>query len=282
MSVSSSISVKNPLSEQAFVREWKQSENDGYTHLIPVTANRLRTGKTYAALRIGELLDPNFTIDNVGFETVWYIEKAESMERGGILVLDEPNRAVGNRAWFSEENRGFAEYLQTNAYRGIHGLFPLPHMHLMDNAVMGVCTSQIVMDRPGHGVVYLYERDQLNRSYNTYTPRWGELWLSKPSVKLFHAYEAKRHEYTSNRNKQFVKRLHENGEIAEQMGKKDILGLVLADIDKFMDGEGEKRRVSVKRIMGEFSVSSHKAYDVKVLAEAERIRRKISPFPSSK
>src|SRR5256885_15164804 len=98
MSVSSNISVKSPLSEQAFVREWKQSENDGYTHLIPVTANRLRTGKTYAALRIGELLDPNFTIDNVGFETVWYIEKAESMERGAMIFLDAPHPAVGNRA----------------------------------------------------------------------------------------------------------------------------------------------------------------------------------------
>jgi len=272
---SSSIPEKSPFSEQSFVQEWRKSESRGYTHLIPITANRLRTGKTYAALRIGELLDPNFTIENVGFETSWYIEMAEKQERGAILVLDEPNRAVGNRSWFTEENRGFAEYLQTNAYRGIHGLFPLPHMHLMDNAVMGVCTSHIVMDRPGHGSVYIYERDQLNRSYSTFTPRWGELWLSKPSVKLYHAYEKKRHEYTSARNKQFLKRLEQSLLIAQAMGKKDILTIVLSDPEKFMDGEGIKRKLSPKKIMGEFSVSSHRAYDVKVLAEAELIRRKL-------
>src|SRR6267143_417606 len=192
------------ISEQAFVREWYESEKKGYTHLILVTANRLRMGKTYAAIRIGELLDPAFTIDNIGFETSWFVREADKAERGTILVLDEPNRAAGNRSWYTEENRGFAEYLQTNAYRGIHGLFPLPHQHLMDNAVTGVCTAQIVMDGPGHAFVYTFERDQLNRSYSTYTPNWGELILKRPDAKLCHAYETKRDDYTKARNHDFL------------------------------------------------------------------------------
>src|SRR3990170_3760148 len=235
MSASSSLLVESPISEQAFVREWRESEAGGYTHLFLITANRLRTGKTYAALRIGELLDPNFSIDSVGFETLWYVEKAEESPRGSILVLDEPNRAAGNRSWFSEENRSFAEYLQTNAYKGVHGLFPLPHQHLMDNAVTGVCTAQIVMTAPGHGSVYTYERDQLNRSYDTYTPNWGELYLQKPSVKLYHAYEKKRDEYTTARNRSLAKKLRENVEVAAQMGKRDILAEVIANMVKFWD-----------------------------------------------
>ena len=266
------------ISEQSFVKEWAESAKAGYTHLVLVTANRLRMGKTYAAMRLGELLDPHFTIDNVGFDTIWYIEQADKSERGGILVLDEPNRAAGNRSWYSEENRGFAEYLQTNAYRGVHGLFPLPHQHLMDNAVTGVCTAQIVMDGPGHGFVYTFERDQLNRAFSTYTPNWGELFLKRPDAKLCHAYEKKRDEYTRSRNSQFVKKLKENMDVAQAMTKRDVLQEVLADMDRFMDGT----KVSVKKIMGQFGVSSHKAYDVKVLVEAERIRRKISPFPDSK
>src|SRR5437899_8875672 len=95
---SSSVLDESAISkEEAFVREWRESERKGFTHLILVTANRLRMGKTYSAIRIGELLDPNFTIDNVGFDTSWYLQQADKSERGAVLVLDEPNRAAGNR-----------------------------------------------------------------------------------------------------------------------------------------------------------------------------------------
>src|SRR2546427_22714 len=228
---SSSTLVESPISEEAFFREWRESEKKGFTHLILVTANRLRLGKTYAAMRIGEVLDPNFTIDNVGFDTVWYVEQADKSERGAILVLDEPNRAAGNRSWYTEENRGFAEYLQTNAYRGIHGLFPLPHQHLMDNAVTGVCTAQLVMDGPGHGVVYTFDRDQLNRSYDTYTPNWGELVLQRPDTKLYHQYEKKRDEYTRGRNQLFLKRLEEAEMLERQPTSRDITSQILDHYD---------------------------------------------------
>jgi len=259
------------ISEEAFVREWYESEKQGYTHLILITANRLRMGKTYAGIRIGELLDPAFNIDNIGFDTAWYVEKADKAERGAILVLDEPNRAAGNRSWYTEENRGFAEYLQTNAYRGIHGLFPLPHQHLMDNAVTGVCTAQIVMDGPGHGFVYTFERDQLNRSYSTYTPNWGELVLKRPDAKLCHAYEKNRDQYTRERNMVFLRKLHEQEEMAKQPSQKDIILQVLDSYDKYT----KNGKLSPSRLMEDFPIGHSKASEVAHKVEAERMRRKI-------
>jgi len=256
------------ISDQPFFQEWRASEKKGLTHLILVTANRLRLGKTYAAMRIGEILDPNFTIDNVGFDTAWYVEQADKSERGAVLVLDDPNRAAGIRSWYTEENRGFAEYLQTNAYRGIHGLFPLPHQHLMDNAVTGVCTSHIVMTGPGHGTVYLFERDQLNRSYSTYTPRWGDLRLKPPSAVLAHAYEKKRDEYTRARNHEFLAKLKENYEAGRQPGKRDIIKEVLADYDSFV----ENGKISIGSLRSRFNIGKDKAYDVRDMVERQRKR----------
>lgn len=254
------------ISDEPFFQEWRASEKRGLTHLILVTANRLRLGKTYAAMRIGELLDPNFTIDNVGFDTAWYVEQADKSERGSVLVLDEPNRAAGNRSWYTEENRGFAEYLQTNAYRGIHGLFPLPHQHLMDNAVTGVCTAQIVMTEPGHGTAYLFERDQLNRSYNTYTPRWGDLYLKRPDAKLCHAYEEKRDKYTRARNHEFLAKLKENMDAAMQPGKRDIVKEVLSSYESFL----ENGKVSIGMLRDRFNIGKDKAYDVRDMVERRR------------
>ena len=269
MSASSSPLAESPISEQVFVREWRESEAKGFTHLFLVTANRLRMGKTYAAMRIGELLDPDFRIDNVGFDTSWYIKQADKSKRGAILVLDEPNLAAGNRNWYSEENRGFAEYLQTNAYRGIHGLFPLPHQHLMDNAVTGVCTAHIIMDGPGHGFVYTMERDQLNRSYDTYTPNWGELYLSKPEVKLYHAYEKKRDEYTRARNMEFLKRLEEAVEITRRPSSKDMVNMIL-----------EKRWSTAVEIQEGLGINRTMAYDLLRRATHEALKRKIEYISS--
>jgi len=258
------MSAISSIEEQPFFQEWRASEKKGLTHLVLVTANRLRLGKTYAAMRLGEVLDPKFTIDNIGFDTSWYVKQADKSERGAVLLLDEPNRAAGNRSWYTEENRGFAEYLQTNAYRGIHGLFPLPHQHLMDNAVTGVCTSQIVMMSPGHGQVYLFERDQLNRSYSTYTPRWGDLLLERPSVKLCHEYEKKRDEYTRERNRQFLARLEQAVELEKQPTSKDYVNTVL-----------EKQWSTAVEIQEGLGVNRTRAYDLLRRAKHEAMRRKI-------
>lgn len=250
--------ISEPKTEEDFIREWKDACKKGYQHLVPITANRLRTGKTLAGLRIGELLDPHFGIENVGFDTEWYVETADKVERDSILVLDEPNRAAGNRNWYTEENRGFAEYLQTNAYRGVHGLFPLPHQHLMDNAVMGVCTAQLVMWDRGFGTVYIYDRDQLNRSYSTYTNTWGDLYLDEPDVKLKHQYEKARDEYTRARNKEFLKRLKANREIALQPAKRDISKEIEANIESFKEGG----KVSGAIIEAYYEIGRNKAYSI--------------------
>jgi hypothetical protein len=252
------------LSEQSFFQEWRAAEKKGYTHLMLVTANRLRMGKTYAAIRLGELLDPKFTIDNIGFETSWYVQQADKSDRGSVLVLDEPNRAAGNRSWYTEENRGFAEYLQTNAYRGIHGLFPLPHQHLMDNAVTGVCTGQIVMTEPGHSNVYTFERDQLNRAYSTYTPNWGELFLKKPDAKLCHAYEKKRDEYTRERNKIFLGMLEAATEVNRRPSSKDLINTII-----------EKQWSTASEIQEGLGINRTSAYDLLKRAKHEAMRRKI-------
>jgi len=266
---SSSLDAKvTSKEEQAFVREWRESEKKGYTHLLLVTANRLRMGKTYAAMRIGELLDPNFSIDNIDFDTIWYIQQADKSKRGSVLVLDEPNRAAGNRSWYSEENRGFAEYLQTNAYRGIHGLFPLPHQHLMDNAVTGVCTGQLVMDMPGHGTVYTFERDQLNRSYSTYTPNWGELTLDKPETTLCHEYERKRDGYTRGRNEMFLRKLKEIEAIGLQPSRVDVVKEIVAHYGSF--SHNSQGQLDVNQIMEKFNIGEKKAYRVREAVERER------------
>ena len=145
----------------------------------------------------------------------------------------------------------------------------------MDNAITGVCTSQIVMTRPGHGIVYLYERDQLNRAYSTYTPRWGDLLLKPPDTKLCHAYEKKRDEYTRGRNELFLRKLKENMELALQPTAKDAVSQILENPDPFT----KNGKLNVTEIRLKFGVGKDKAYHIRDEVE---YKRRISPLSSNR
>src|ERR1700747_1802285 len=249
------------ISDNRFIREWYEAQEDGFCHYGLIVANRLRMGKTYAALRLGELLDPSFTVDeNVGFETTWYMKKAMASPRGTILVLDEPNRAIGNRSWYTEQNQRFANYLQTNAYKQVHALLPLPHEHLADNAVTSVCTFLIEMMSQGIGMCYVYVRDNKNRNYKTRTYTWGPpLHFKKPSAKIVHQYEKKRDDYTTAKNLEMIKRDEQDMEQLNQPTAKDIVTQVYERYNDYLkDG-----KIDIEKLRMDYGIGKDKAYHVR-------------------
>jgi hypothetical protein len=268
--------MSQSISDNRFIREWQERHDNGYCHLGLITADRLRSGKSYAAIRLGELLDPSFSIDeNVGFEALWYMKKAMSSPKGTVLVLDEPNRAIGNRSWYTEENQIFANYLQTNAYRQVHGLFALPHEHLMDNAVTAVCTFQIVMNGPGLGACFIYKRDQLNRTYKTRTYSWGQpLSFAKPSAKLVNAYERKRDEYTTMKNLEMVKRIEESQAVQRQPTAKDIITQVYEKYDDYL----KNGKLDIEKLRMDYGIGKDKAYHIRNQVE---YRRRVSSLSTT-
>src|SRR5437899_574986 len=128
MDSSSEHDKKPTSSENWFLKQWADNEKEGLINLILITANRLQMSKTSCGMRIAEVVERElhgreWGIDSLGFETAWYIRRKQEVPEWTPLVLDEPNRAAGNRAWFTEENIDFAEDLQTTAYQHRHGLF---------------------------------------------------------------------------------------------------------------------------------------------------------------
>src|SRR5436309_77142 len=254
---------KPTSSENWFLRQWKENEEEGLINLILITANKLQMSKTSCGMRICEVVERDlhgreWPIENLGFETSWYIRRKHEVAEWTPLVLDEPNRAAGNRQWFSEENIDFAEDLQTTAYQHRHGIFPLPHQHLADNALVGICTAQIVVVRKGVGEVFAYDRDQLNRAYKTRTYRVGTLYFKKPSPKLWHEYMQKRSEYTGEREKLILarsdKRQAQLLEVASAESEESILDKIKTNPQAYIGISG---RIVKKKIMNRHKGLSH-------------------------
>jgi hypothetical protein len=266
MSSSSSPHVE-PLtsSENWLLNEWKENNEEGLTNYVLITANRLQKGKTSLGIRIGETVeeylgipfpmdwDPakptDFSKSNLGFDPLWYMERMDNVPEFSILVGDEWNRAMGQRKWFTQGNQDFAEVLQTTAYQHIHGLFPLPHQALTDNAIVGICTTHIIVESKGYASVYSYDRDQLNRAFKQRTPHLGDLTFKKPSAKRWHTYQKMREAYTGARKqllKDRIRKAIEEAAVAEAApDREELLETILKSPDAYKSKSG---RVSAVKI----------------------------------
>lgn len=277
MSGSSNPLVESPSSRENWFRnQWKKTMDEGLTNYILITAKRLQVGKTSLAMRIQELVEEWFQIPfsldwnpekpldfskcNLGFDPLWYLDRQENVPENTPLCGDEWNRAAGQRKWYTPENQDFAENMQTTAYMHIHGLFPLPHQAMTDNALVGICTAHIIVEAKGYATVYSYERDQLNRAFKQRTPHVGELTFKKPSAKRWHTYRQMRQAYTGWRRSILRKRMRqalEDSMIQEATPSKDkILEMVIKNPEAY---KGSTGRISAVKVAAKHKVSWTKA-----------------------
>lgn len=271
-----------PISKEEnwFLHQWQENEASGYVNYILITGPRLRVGKTATALRIQELVETLLhnrepTIENCILTPLEYMERMPKVEEWTPLVGDEWNRVAGQRRWYTEQNQEFAEMLQTTAYMHIHALFPLPHESLVDNAIVGICTAQIVVERPGRARVYSVKRNQLDRSWKVKTPFVGRLELEMPSVKLWHAYEKKRDEFTRGRLKALTKKQKEREirelEIESAPKRDDLLEQIRNDKDHY---RGNAKRISWLKIVAKHKIPMTRAQVIATTLNQEEVANK--------
>lgn len=184
-----------------FDREWDQRVEDGFTHIGIITGQRLRIGKTYAAMRIGREKDPNnWTVSNLEFMANNWVRVMKEAPRGSIGIKDEANLGgMSHRTHYSAENLEVANFVQTSAFEGKHALFPLPLARLMDNTVVDVATFMIVIEgrnkQYSYGSVYTFEHNQFNRSPPFRTPFLGKIDFWPLDAETAAAYEVKRKDF---------------------------------------------------------------------------------------
>lgn len=266
MAASLSLPVESPTSsENWFLHDWAENEKTGYVNYILITGPRLRVGKTATALRIYELVETLLhgrqpTVDDCVLTPLEYFDRMPKVAEWTPLVGDEWNRVAGQRRWFTEANQEFAEMLQTTAYMHIHAMFPLPHESLVDNAIVGICSAQVIVDRPGHADVYSIKRNQLERSWKVQTPYLGSLDLKMPSPALWHAYEKKRDLYTRTRLKSLADKQREREarvlELDSAPKRDEIIDMVRANMDAY---RGNAKRISWLKIVAKHRIPMTRA-----------------------
>lgn len=226
-------------------------------------------------MRIHELVEQVLhgrepSVESILLTPLEYYERMTTVPEWTPLVGDEWNRVAGQRRWFTEENQEFAEMLQTTAYMHRHALFPLPHESLVDNAIVGICTAQIVVERPGRAAVYSVKRNQLDRSWKVKTPFVGRLQLEMPSATFWHAYEKKRDIFTRARLQKLADKQREREkrmlEIESAPTRDDLLEHIRSNRQSYTGNQG---RVSWMKIVAKHKIPMTRAQVIATTLNSE-------------
>ena len=89
------------------------------------------SGKSYTALRIGEMVDPNFGADSIVFSVKEFIDTFESRPPGSLVVFDEGQEWSSRRS-MSKKNVELTDIMAMLRFTRVNVLFTVPNIRMVD------------------------------------------------------------------------------------------------------------------------------------------------------
>ena len=143
-------------------------------------------GKTWAAVRLAEQLDPTFDIDRVCVTYKEFLGVLEQLAQawdngmdvaGKVVVFDEFQKSASARKWMTSINQAITDVLHTFRYLNLIVIFTTPHLSFIDVNSRAVMHFQVTMKdkRPEMG---------LTRGELSFSEIKNDPW--NPSDKLYH------------------------------------------------------------------------------------------------
>ena len=105
------------------------------------------SGKSWAAIRIAEVLDPNFTVDQVAFGVLEFLQLVmdDSLGRGSIIVFEEASVEANAQEWYSVSNKVLRQVGDTWRNQNRGAIFTLPAFGQLQKQSRGRMSALIQM-----------------------------------------------------------------------------------------------------------------------------------------
>jgi len=169
--------------QSLLLKKWKRL-NIQNEHWMCVIVGEEGKGKSYTAIKIGELIDPNFTHENVYFQPADLLEdlKNENYESGDVWVLDEAGVGMGNRTWQDSGQKKLNQALQLVRSHNVGFIFTLPRLEELDKQATGRLQNavEIVKKKDGDYVQGPWYKSSVARRGRS--RRSDSVWWSKPVI----------------------------------------------------------------------------------------------------
>lgn len=195
-------------------------KNQNYVMLF---VGQTGTGKSYAAMDLGERIDPDFGIDRVVFtadEFISILNNDDSLVKGSVIMWDEAGVGMPAREWYSLSNRIISYVVQTFRVKGYVLIMTTPSLKYIDSQIralfhgiaetidpsisggrFGWAKYLHLIHDPREGktrMVYptLMDRHNVPMKLRGRTSKHGNMLFQLPSQELITSYETKKKEFT--------------------------------------------------------------------------------------
>lgn len=118
--------------QSEWLNRWIKERVENDVNVSIIFIGMRGSGKSYSAIRLGWDLDPEFSVDNVCFTGIEYLERFDQLSPGSVLILDDAGMGIGSRDFKEDVNKVFGVVEQTKRYTGIIGIITVPHISLID------------------------------------------------------------------------------------------------------------------------------------------------------
>lgn len=239
-------------------------------------------GKSWASLRLGEKIHPNFSIDHVAFDMIDFMQKVtdNSFGQGEPIVLEEGSVEASAYDWHSISNDVFRKVLDTWRHQNRMAIINLPNFKALEKGARRRTDAIVEMQEAkpwkGHSEAK-FKKVKYNNISDKFTTPFPILegkrrkWMrfDEPSDELKEAYERKKENYTSDLNEQLLEKLVEEKESQEEKerGPKDIADEIIANegVDPYIKENNGQRYLDRDLVELEYDIGDRVSKKVKKL-----------------
>jgi hypothetical protein len=220
-------------------------------------------GKSYASLRLAEIIDPKFTADpvlavenQVLFSASEFLTAVQTLPPFSVLIYDEPGQSFHHREFMSQANIILSKTMIGFRLKRFITFLNIPGLGMIDKDAKTLVS--FLINITGHGQGEIYKQIPAKFSGDT----WFKTLVDKqhfelPSVKLRHAYEKKKASVQDMLYSEYGKALSESAQ--PKLTNSDLVDMVLKDVKKYQkDGE-----YNVSMIQGGLDIGRERARAIK-------------------
>lgn len=197
---------------KSFVAEYIKDECfNKNSNFIGIWVGKPGSGKSVSALRMCEVIDPKFTINNVVFSIQELLKAVEIFQnlhekgvdiRGSCILYDEAGVSADNRQWQDKLHKALNDSIEIFRFLNLVLMITVPGRNRIDKKFRELIHGQFYPYEKGKDYrmvkFFLFKQDMLrNIEYNQYLKMQTRGWISKikslrvkkPRKELFDAYE---------------------------------------------------------------------------------------------
>jgi len=182
------------------------------------------SGKSWTALSIAELLDPEFNGDRIIFKArqLMKLINEGDLKDGSVIVWDEAGIDLSNRNWQSVTNKMLNALLQTFRHKNFILFFTVPYHDFIDSSTRKLFHADFETQRINKIQEVVIIKPKLLQ-YNSNMGKWYRKYLKvqqngavvkirkwavpKPSDKIIKDYEERKNQFTKDLNQDIDREL---------------------------------------------------------------------------